>query len=161
MLSNFWTRPAAPQPLPLNDSLAGLDSLCAIPQNDGKTSTKPRIRSENFIHIANLLKHYESQKGLHGWSRRPRIFTILHNIGRRDDMSIFILHDLLDSSLPFSLETLPKELGDSRIRFIDYQDHVLTRAGELEKGIGGFHMQFQNGDDHFHHHRHLGSGAFG
>ena len=133
MLSNLWNRLAAPQPLPLNDSLTALDFLCAIPHSEGKTSTKPRIRSETFIDIANLLKHYESQKGLHGWSRRPRIFTILHNISRRDDMSIFIDHDLLDSSLPFNLETLPKELGDYRIKFIEYQDHVLTRAGELEK----------------------------
>ncbi|KAI9879715.1 MAG: hypothetical protein M1830_007500 [Pleopsidium flavum] len=164
-LANFYSKfskLSASNTLPLDDSEKALDSWCAIPVGDGRASGKPRISNSSFKHIATILENYESRKGLAGWSYRPRIYTVLRNIDQVDAMQMFIRHGLMDFSLPFALETLPQELGESRVKFIEYQEYVLTEARELEKGIDGKHVHFaKEGGEHFYVHRLLGSGAFG
>lgn len=155
-------RSAAPNRLPLDDINKALALFCSLPPQDVKSQSQPRIPSSNFKNIGHILKDYEAHIGQAGWSHRPRIYTILRGIGRLDVMPIFVSRDCLDFHLPFTTHTLPQELGDSRPDFINFQEHVLTDAKELEKGINGKHVHFgSSGDEHFFVHSHLGSGGFG
>ena len=162
LVSLFGGKTAAPNRLPLDDINRALASFCALPPRDVKTQTQPRISGSNFKDIGNVLKQFEAHTGQSGWSYRPRIYTILRAIGRLDVMPYFVSMQYMDLQLPFNLQTLPHELGDSRPAFIKFQEHVLTDAKELEKGIDGKHVQFGgSGDEHFFVHTFLGSGGFG
>ena len=153
---------AAPKKLPLEDVENGLATYCALPVADPKFPRQSRISSGNFRHIANLLKQMEAEKEAEGWSYRPQIYTVLRGIGRLDLMAMFVKTGYMDVCLPFSLASLPDELGDDRQAFIRYQEHVLTDVKELEKGIDGKHLHFAaSGDEHFFSRIPLGSGGFG
>lgn len=147
--------------LPLDDVERGLNERCTAVR-DPETPEKAHIPNSNFKQIRFLLQHYELRKGLTGWSTRPRLYAILRRINRLKYMPIFIQHNLLDYSLPFSLANIPQELGDDRRAFISSQDLVLTDARELERGIEGKHVRFpKSADEHFHRIHELGSGGFG
>ncbi|MCJ1401469.1 hypothetical protein MMC11_004683 [Xylographa trunciseda] len=162
LVNLFAGRNSVPNRLPLDDINRALASFCTLPPRDVKTQTQPRISSSSFKNIGNVLKEFEAHTGQTGWSYRPRIYTILRAIGRLDVMPYFVSMQYMDLQLPFSLHTLPQELGESRPAFIGYQEHVLTDAKELEKGIDGKHVQFSSsGDEHFFVHTYLGSGGFG
>src|SRR5579862_2396276 len=94
---------------------SGLRKFCALPpphkessrdkrnSSDGRSdrlTEHPEIPSENFSHITNLLTHLERHRGVQGWSERPRTYTVLRNIGRVDDMRIFVEAGLTDIWLP-------------------------------------------------------------
>ncbi|KAL8877493.1 MAG: hypothetical protein Q9198_004501, partial [Flavoplaca austrocitrina] len=96
----------------------------------------------------------------HGWSDRPRTYTVLRNIKRLDLFQSFIDLGLNDIAFPYTIEKLPDLINEDDLRrqFLRHQRYILTTASHLEDGQ---HAHTKNGDDLFHLVRHLGRGAFG
>lgn len=161
----FGFRPKQDEPalIPLPDLEKALSQYCTPPPLDNKSSSRPCITDGAFQHIASLLQHFESHKGLKGWSRRPRTYTVLRNIGRLDLFQEFIDLELKDISFPYSIEKLPRVLEDDTVcsNFMAAQHYVLTDASHLENGPDGRHALTKSGDDLYHVVRHLGRGGFG
>jgi serine/threonine protein kinase len=70
-----------------------------------------------------------------GWSRIPRIYSVLRKIGQLDAIDGFINDDITDVSFPFSKSTLPETLRDhsARLKFLELQHLVYnTEALDLE-----------------------------
>ena len=143
------------------DIRKALSVLCAVPARDKKFTGPARIPSTNFTHITETLKHFEARERKSGWAYRPRIFTVLHQIGRPDLLQSFIDQGLNDFHLPLNLHDLPLELDDLRQSFLRFQEHVQTHAKEIELGVKGGHVSLANGDEHFIVRRYFGSGGFG
>lgn len=153
-------------PIPLEDIEKALSWYCTLPAVDSaRPHGKVRFSDESIHHVAGLLEHLEWRHGRTGWKLRPRIYTVLRNIGRLDAMQAFVDRDLRDISLPYSDATLPDVLRErrSRVAFLHFQEHVLTDASKLEMGPEGGHVHFDKngGNDHFHLMKHLGSGGSG
>jgi len=147
--------------IPAEELERALDDWCQPPPRAG--SNKHTIKhAKAFKNIANLLSQFEDPMKKAEWAVRPRIYTILRNIGRLDTMPDFIEHKALDDMLPFPENELPSALGDSKRDFVQIQQYCLTDAKELEKGIAGKHVQFNyNADEHFIKLKELGGGGFG
>ena len=147
---------------PVDDIEKALQSMCVVPGTDSRSNLPGQISNQSFREISALLKQYESHnKALH-WHYRPRIYTVLRLIDRLDVMDVFVSNNYMDSDLPFRRHLLPSELGNSKNRFLAFQDHCLTAAIDLEKGVEGRHLHFSgNGDEYFYVHRYLGTGGFG
>ena len=161
-LSTLFGLSSATNKLPLEDVENGLATYCSRPVADSKSQRQPRIPSSNFRHIAHLLEQIEAPNNAKGWRYRPRIYTVLRGIGRLDLMNTFVERGYMDFYLPFTLASLPHEVGDDRPAFMRFQEYVLTDAKELEKGIDGRHLHLgSSGDEHFFLRRSLGSGGFG
>ena len=148
-------------PKGLSDTDKALDELCRPPR-DKNTNARQRIPDSKFRDISDVLKHYGALKKTQGWHLRPRIYTVLHQIGRLDVMGGFLSAGLTDSCIPFGGNDLPDQLRESKRRFIQFQDYVLTTAKDLELGIEGRHRFLDpTGDDHFWNLGLLGSGGSG
>ena len=162
MFSNFFGGTRKPEPIPRDEVDKALHRLCTPPIRDRKDSNIS-IDDETFKRISDLLKHLEPHIKAHGWSSRPRTYTVLRNIGRLDLMSEFINLGLKDYSFPYSVEKIPEVLtGDSwKEKFMNAQNYVLTEASQLENGPEGRHAHTKKGEDLFHFHKHLGSGGYG
>ena len=79
------------------------------------------------------------------WSLRPRIYLVLHVIGRVDVMDNFVNEGILDIHFPFTEARLPAALDGfaSRHKFIETQSVVLTMAtNDLANLEGGQHRNF-------------------
>lgn len=79
------------------------------------------------------------------WSLRPRIYLVLHIIGRVDVMDNFVNEGILDIHFPFTEARLPAALDGftSRHKFIETQSVVLTMAtNDLANLEGGQHRNF-------------------
>lgn len=97
-----------------------LDDWCQPPPKTG--SNKHTIKhAKAFKNIANLLSQFEDPMKKTEWAVRPRIYTILRNIGRLDTMPDFNEHKALDDMLPFPEHELPPSLEDSRRGFVQTQ----------------------------------------
>ena len=164
MFSGFFAGIRKPEPtlIPHDEVDRALHHLCTPPVRDKKGS-KVSIDDETFHRISDLLKHLEPHIKAHGWSSRPRTYTVLRNIGRLELMPEFINLGLKDYSFPYSVEKIPEFLTDDSIRekFMKAQNYVLTEASQLENGPEGRHAHTKKGEDLFHFHKHLGSGGYG
>ncbi|KAF4307192.1 rho gtpase activator [Botryosphaeria dothidea] len=133
--------------------LAGEKLCIQLSSND---ETKPLSDAE-IEQISTLL---ESQSS--GWSKAPRTYIVLWNIGRLD-----LFHDLLElgfSDFCFPLEptALPPSLEPSvRRAIVQCQRIILTKSVDLEKGENGRHRHFGK-DDHlpFRIQKRLGAGGY-
>ncbi|KAL8962726.1 MAG: hypothetical protein Q9193_000913 [Seirophora villosa] len=127
---------------------------------DKLTGQRANISDGTFKHVTDLLKHLESHQSCQGWSVRPRIYTVLRNIGRLDLFQKFIDLGLKDISFPYTPEKLPNFLQEDSLRdsFLRNQKYVLTDASQLEKGL---HAYTKNADDLFRVVKHLGRGGYG
>lgn len=137
-----------------------LSQFCAPPAFDRKTGLQPSISDSAFKRIAELLIHLEAHRRLHGWSDRPRTYTVLRNLNRLDLFPHFINLGLNDISFPYTIQKLPDVVqgDDLTDRFLRHQRYILTNASQLENGR---HALTKNGDDLFRLVRHLGRGGFG
>ena len=137
-----------------------LENACR-PPNPSPSNPKAHIPASNFVRITELL-HYAEQRYPGPdprWRDRPRIYTVLRNIKRLDTMQAFIDMNYKDAHLPFDPRHLPDALGDQKADFQRHQEHVHTRAIEMETGEGQ-HLTLQSGDDHFKSLKTLGKGGF-
>ena len=119
-----------------------------------KTFTETDLRD-----ISDLL----CRSGRLQWSRIPRIYTILRLINEVEAIDAFLDSGITDLSLPFTQKTPPGQLSDqsSRIRFLDVQSGVLTKALDLEQE-GSRHRHFSDPDDvPFKKIAELGKGGYG
>ncbi|KAL9037338.1 MAG: hypothetical protein Q9180_003775 [Flavoplaca navasiana] len=137
-----------------------LSQFCAPPAFDKKTTSQPSISDNTFQRISGLLTHLQAAHHSHGWSDRPRTYTVLRNIKRLDLFQSFIDLGLNDIAFPYTIEKIPELLHEDGLRreFLRHQKYVLTTASHLEDGQ---HAHTKNGDDLFRIVRHLGRGAFG
>lgn len=133
--------------------LAGEKLCIQLSSND---ETKPLSDAE-IEQISTLL---ESQSS--GWSKAPRTYIVLWNIGRLD-----LFHDLLelgfsDFCFPVEPTALPPSLEPSvRRAVVQCQRIILTKSVDLEKGENGRHRHFGK-DDHlpFRIQKRLGAGGY-
>lgn len=141
-----------------------LERLCRPPDNwqqhDGL-----RIPDENFNEIALIVavedREYSGEQ-TRRWAGRPRLYTVLRNIGHTELLDLFIKDRLTDYDLPFVDQTLPRFINDHIIRknFCLHQRYVLTDARTLEQG--GRHIHLRRDENlYFVHIRVLGGGAYG
>ncbi|KAL9024905.1 MAG: hypothetical protein Q9196_006171 [Gyalolechia fulgens] len=137
-----------------------LSQYCTPPMPDKSTGQRSSISDATFKHVTDLLKHLESHRSCQGWSVRPRMYTVLRNIGRLDLFQELIDLGLKDISFPYTVEKLPECLQEDSLRdvFLRQQQYVLTDASQLEKGR---HAYTKNADDLFRVVRHLGRGGYG
>lgn len=137
-----------------------LSQYCTPPTPDKVTGQPSNISDATFKRITDLLEHLESHQSCRGWSVRPRLYTVLRNIGRLDLFQRLIDLGLKDISFPYTVEKLPDFLQEDSLRdgFLKHQKHVLTDASQLEKGR---HAYTKNADDLFLVVKHLGSGGYG
>lgn len=143
-----------------DDIEKALSQFCAPPAFNKKTNSQPSISDSTFKRISDLLSHLQAAHDAHGWSNRPRTYTVLHNIQRLDLFQSFINLGLNDIAFPYTIDKIPDLIheDDLRQRFLRHQKYVLTTASHLEDGQ---HAHTKNGDDLFRMVRHLGRGAFG
>ena len=161
-MNSLFGRYSSSKSLPLDDILKALDALCILPSAiDERSGAVSRISNSRFLDITNILKQYEDQQRVSGWAGRPRIYTILHWIGKKDLMSLFIKRGFTDYVLPLSYRALPEELREGRDLFLRLQDYVLADAKGLELGERGWHVHLDDGKESFHFQKFLGSGASG
>ncbi|CAI9637373.1 unnamed protein product [Alternaria burnsii] len=99
-------------------------------------STRSNFTESDLRDISHLL----CRSGKASWSRIPRIYTTLRLINEIDVIDAFLSCGITDLSLPFNQRTLPGQLKDqlSRVRFLDVQSRVLTKALDLEKENRGY-----------------------
>ncbi|RYN24847.1 hypothetical protein AA0113_g6900 [Alternaria arborescens] len=122
-------------------------------------STRSTFTETDLRNISDLLH----RSGKPSWSRIPRIYTTLRLIDELDVIDSFLSCGISDLSLPFSQRTLPGQLKDqsSRVRFLEVQSKVLTKALDLERERGK-HRHFSNPDDlPFKKIAELGKGGYG
>ena len=94
---------------------------------------EPRLAySDLEIHeISRCLKFADQ----HEWSDAPRLYTLLRTIGQIPVLDILLDEGINDLLFPFTPTTVPKILShDSRLRFLNAQELVLTKAVDLETG---------------------------
>ncbi|KAL8928824.1 MAG: hypothetical protein Q9208_001602 [Pyrenodesmia sp. 3 TL-2023] len=146
--------------IPVDDLEKALSQYCTPPTPDKSTGQGSNISDATFKRITDLLEHLESHQRCRGWSVRPRLYTVLRNIGHLDLFQKFIDLGFKDISFPYTVEKLPDFLQEDRLRdgFLRHQKHVLTDASQLEKGR---HAYTKNADDLFLVVKHLGSGGYG
>ncbi|KAK4182966.1 Hsp70 protein-domain-containing protein [Podospora australis] len=82
------------------------------------------------------------------WASIPRIYTILRLINQLDDINLFLREGLTDMWLPFSLQTLPRELTDAiQSRFIEIQSVVYSKSKSFQLETGARrHAHFSAND---------------
>jgi serine/threonine protein kinase len=110
-------------------------------------------------HISKLLEHLGKKE----WSLRPRTYIVLRHINCTEIMPIFVSLGLFDIALPYNHTTLPEAITSpsTRMRFLETQLVVLTKAMDLET-FEGRHRHFsEDGDLHFKRIKSLGQGGFG
>jgi hypothetical protein len=114
------------------------------PTSSMDRSTATSFMETDLRNISDLLYRI----GKHTWSRIPRIYTTLPLINEVDVIDAFLDCRITDSSLPFRQRTLPGQLKDesSRVRFLDVQSRVLTKALDLEKE-GSRHRHFSDPEE--------------
>ncbi|KAL1801675.1 hypothetical protein ACET3X_002017 [Alternaria dauci] len=144
------------------DEIALLDEAMLAwfpPSGTVELSTRSTFTETDLRGISHLLH----QSGKPSWSRIPRIYTTLRLINELDVIDAFLDRGITDLSLPFNQRTLPGLLKDqsSRVRFLDVQSRVLTKALDLEKEKSK-HRHFSNPDDlPFKKVAELGKGGYG
>ncbi|CAN9081049.1 unnamed protein product [Alternaria alternata] len=129
------------------------------PSGTVELSTQSTFTETDLRGISDLL--YRS--GKHSWSRIPRIYTTLRLINELEVIDAFLSCGITDLSLPFGQRTLPGQLKDqsSRVRFLDVQSRLLTKALDIEKEKSK-HRHFSNPDDlPFKKIAELGKGGYG
>jgi hypothetical protein len=142
-----------------------LDRLCTPPAN-WREEHGQRINPSHFNEIAKFLETADNahqRRPSYQWSQRPRLYTVLRNVGRLDLLDRFASDRLTDFNLPFDQQTLPQFVQDEELReaFLEHQSYVLTDARDLEQD-GGDHKYLQErADTYFHRVRDLGQGAYG
>jgi hypothetical protein len=106
--------------------------------------------------IAEILTHQNPR-----WSRVPRTYVVLRNIGHLDLLDHCIDVGFSDYWFPVTERTLPELLRPSvRAAFVEAQNLVLTESVGLEKG--GKHCNFKKGEMlPFEMKGVLGSGGYG
>ncbi|KAL8907453.1 MAG: hypothetical protein Q9207_001423 [Kuettlingeria erythrocarpa] len=146
--------------IPVEDLENALSQYCTPPMPDNLTGERASISDAAFKHVTDLLVHLESHQSCQGWSVRPRMYTVLRNVGRLDLFPELIGLGLKDISFPYTVEKLPESLQEDSLRdkFLRQQKYVLTDASQLEKGR---HAYTRNADDLFLVVKHLGRGGYG
>ncbi|KAI4206268.1 MAG: hypothetical protein LQ346_001164 [Caloplaca aetnensis] len=146
--------------IPVEDLENALSQYCTPPMPDKLTGERASISDAAFKHVTDLLEHLESHQSCQGWSVRPRMYTVLRNVGRLDLFPELIGLGLKDISFPYTVEKLPESLQEDSLRdkFLRQQKYVLTDASQLEKGR---HAYTKNADDLFRVVKHLGRGGYG
>lgn len=142
---------AAPQ-----DLFNQLSTLLPRPKC-GQFAFRKRLREKEFDKISQVCEFFGKQE----WALRPRTLVVLHAIGRIDLMDEFIRQRLFDVALPYTESNLPKGLvGESRARFLEYQDNVCTGHGAKLERPGNKHRHIQGiADDLFIVRGQLGHGG--
>ncbi|KAL4919219.1 hypothetical protein BDW62DRAFT_46982 [Aspergillus aurantiobrunneus] len=141
-----------------------LDRLCEPPEQWWEDNP-PRINAWKFNAIAKLLETSDKAQDRHlshSWSKRPRLYTVLRNIGCLNLLDQFASYKFTDYNLPFNEVTLPGFVHDEEVRqaFLLHQRYVLTDTHHLEDG--GPHMFLdESADVYFHHVHDLGQGGYG
>jgi hypothetical protein len=128
-----------------------LDVYFAEGRDDQDTYTEAEIQN-----IADMLKHQNPR-----WSRVPRTYVVLPNIGHLDLLDGCIDVGFSDYWFPVTERTLPDILRPSvRSAFVEAQSLVLTESIGLEKGEK--HCHFKKGEMlPFEMKGVLGSGGYG
>jgi serine/threonine protein kinase len=127
------------------------------------TDQYPRFSDDDFVQISDRLL----AEGHLSWSLRPRIFTLLHLVGREKSMDQFLQNSkkqnadfLTDIDLPISVDALEQHLGPlpTSQNLTALQKSPTTDLIELERPDGK-HLVIQgSSDNYFRQGRPLGSG---
>lgn len=124
---------------------AWLRKLCLFPKEVNGNSEK--LKPERYQYIGSYLESLNCCKLTpcreNCYCVRPRILSVLENIGATKYMDEFLNADIKDISLPFSQATLPDFIKDEDIRrsFLQQQACVLTDARKLESSEGHIHFE--------------------
>jgi hypothetical protein len=132
------------------------------------TLCRPPFDVNKIQQISSLVRMLDGRHGrdpssIIAWHYRPRTYAVLQSIDGLGLMDAFIQHELTDFHLPYSEETLPEFVADSRLRqsFIHFQSHVLTSIRDLELS-GSQHLWISgSADGHFKTLKLLGLGGNG
>jgi hypothetical protein len=134
-----------------------LSRLCGPPEgwNDG---TAQHIRQRQFNQIADLLKTFREN-----WSKHPRLYTILRNIGRLDILDHLIRDKIADFDAPFTKQGLIDLRGEFLlnpellIAFLEHQKYISTDEHAMEKHRKHLNLD-EPASEYFVHGAHLGQG---
>ncbi|KAL4874900.1 kinase-like domain-containing protein [Aspergillus karnatakaensis] len=120
-----------------------LSDLCAPPRN--WVPSDLQIFDGYFKRIAERLRAHRGAGD--GWAKRPRLYTVLRNVGCLHLFDSFIAGGINDSHLPLEDSTLQRFIGDQALRkgFLRHQIYLGTEAQSLEKG--GPHMVLETEED--------------
>ncbi|CAO1603310.1 hypothetical protein XANCAGTX0491_006898 [Xanthoria calcicola] len=112
-----------------DDIEKALSQLCAPPAFDKKTGSQSSISDGTFQRIAELLNHLQAHQNGHGWSDRPRTYTVLRNIQRLDLFQPFIDLGLNDIAFPYTIEKIPDLIpeDDLKDRFLRHQSESIGK----------------------------------
>ncbi|MCJ1398420.1 hypothetical protein MMC11_001618 [Xylographa trunciseda] len=101
--------------------------------------------------------------GRQAWCRAPRLYTVLRIIGELKSLDAIIDQGISDIWFPFTASSVPTILSPSmRIKFIEAQPLVLTKAVDLEKDNRKNHTHFSRDETFpFEVRGKLGSGRYG
>ncbi|KAH0556293.1 hypothetical protein GP486_005781 [Trichoglossum hirsutum] len=139
----------------------GLEERMAefFPASNGDTTiSRTQFLETEIQQISRFLQQTNSK-----WSRVPRTYIVLRLIGQLHLLDAFIAQGITDFWFPFSATSLPDSISSSaKADFVRVQSVVLTKAVDLEKGEGGSHQHFAEGEPlPFESKAILGSGGFG
>jgi hypothetical protein len=148
---------AIASPLSMNTTAETMASRLGDYFLEGKESRAQYADSEIY-QISLLLKQSNPK-----WSKVPRTYIILRNIGCLSLLDTFIDLDFSDYWLPVTERSLPHCLRPShRSEFVAAQNLVVTKSMDLEKGEAGRHCYFRRNEPlPFEEKGILGSGGFG
>ena len=131
-----------------DDPSETLGRLCSHP---GSANSFQRLPDSRFDEIARALAAVGMATS---WVQRPRIYFLLHNVGKRESMPMFIAQGHDDSFIPYpDRQALPHAERsffdhDQAAEFLKLQTVCESDVLEVEKG-NGKRCSFDNGDDLF------------
>ena len=100
-----------------------------------------KYSDEDIQQVAQLLRPLNSE-----WSKVPRLYIVLRNIGHLYALDSFIAQGITDLWFPFSVKSFPPCVNQNVCRaFLETQWIVLTKAIDQEKGEQGRHQYFAAG----------------
>ncbi|KAF6809739.1 dual specificity mitogen-activated protein kinase kinase 1 [Colletotrichum plurivorum] len=148
-----------------------LHYLCSlnVPEHEAHNGRTSQKNIQDIQVYLDLLDKKAARQNDSKWSRRPRLYAILRNVGALEYMNAFIDARATDFHLPFNPTTIPDCLKDESRRevreaFLKAQFAYLTSARYIEQGHDSRHWilpSHTSGDDYFIPEKRLGHGSFG
>lgn len=135
-----------PSPSSMNSALTPtVDPPQNKPTRLGDFFKEPRLQYSDW-EIWEISRHLKGiQK--HTWSQAPRLYTVLRIIGQLHFFDDFLDQGIGDVCFPFKEPLVPAVISSSmRIRFLEVQPLVLTKAVDLEKSEQKHHAHFGRDD---------------
>ncbi|MCJ1248962.1 hypothetical protein MMC30_006183 [Trapelia coarctata] len=84
-----------------------------------------------------------TESGRLAWGQVPRLYIVLRHISQLQVLDNILDEGITDIWFPFTLSSLPTVFSSSlQVQFLESQPLVLTKAVDLEKGVGKKHAHF-------------------